>query len=102
MSSMPLPSDLAPDLTAIAWHHLAHTLRKTLPPPLTDTPEDLLRRDQAAIARIAALCPVTVAEADIAALYVATSEQWKHCLELAQAPAITPNGPANVAPRPMP
>ncbi len=42
------------------------------------------------MARIASLCPATPAEADIAALYAAASEQWKHCLHLASQPDITP------------
>ncbi len=45
---------------------------------------DLARRDHAVIARIAALHPANTAEADVAALYVAASEQWKDCLRLAQ------------------
>jgi hypothetical protein len=44
---------------------------------------------QAAIARIAALCPANAAEADIAAAYVAASEQWKECLRLAQQPEMS-------------
>ncbi len=72
------------------YWQLVHTLRLTLPRPLTDRPEDLLRRDHAAIARIAALVPANAAEADLAAQFVAASEQWKDCLRLAQAPETTP------------
>src|SRR5271169_2188302 len=71
-------------LPADTHYQLVHTLSLTLPPPLTDCPEDLARRDHSAIARIAALCPANAAEADIAALYVAASEQWKQCLHFAQ------------------
>jgi hypothetical protein len=89
---MPLdaPDHLAVKLPADAYWHLIRTLRLTLPPPLGDDPEDLLRRDHAAIARIAALVPANAAEADLAAQFVAASEQWKDCLRLAQAPDITP------------
>ena len=70
--------------------HLVRTLCLTLPPPLTDSPDDLARRDRAAIDRVAALAPANAAEADLAAQFVAASEQWKHCLRLAQLPATTP------------
>ena len=81
---------LAGQLLADAYHQLIHTLRLALPPPLTDAPEDLRRRDHAAIARIAALCPANAVEADLAAHSVAASEQWKDCLRLAQLPGTTP------------
>ena len=81
---------LAGQLLADAYHQLIHTLRLALPPPLTDAPEDLRRRDHAAIARIAALCPANAVEADLAAQSVAASEQWKDCLRLAQLPGTTP------------
>ena len=68
------------------YHHMIHTLRPTLPSPLTNSPEDHRRRDSATVARIAALVPANAAEADIAGLYVAASEQWKECLRLAQLP----------------
>jgi hypothetical protein len=77
-------------LPADAYWHLVRTLRLTLPPPLTDDPEDLPRRDRAAIARVAALAPGNAAEADLAAQFVAASEQWKDCLRLAQLPETTP------------
>jgi hypothetical protein len=81
--------DLASRLPADAYWHLVHTLRLTLPPPLADSPEERARRDHAAIARIAALCPADAAEADVAAQFVAASEQWKECLRLAQSPETT-------------
>jgi len=82
---MPLdaPDHLACQLPADAYYQLIHTLRLTLPPPLSDRADDLLRRDHAAIARIAALVPANAAEADVAAQFVAASEQWKDCLRLA-------------------
>jgi hypothetical protein len=84
----PDPADLIPQLPANAFYHLVRTLRLTLPP--TDRPEDLSVRDQSAIARIAALAPASAAEADLAALFVAASEQWKDCLRLAEDPSRLP------------
>ncbi len=86
MNPAPNPTNLADQLTADTYHDLVQTLCLALPPPLTDSPEDLARRDRSAIARIAALAPANVTEADLAALYVAASDQWKECLRLAQAP----------------
>ena len=54
------------------------------------TPSDLLQRNHAAIAGVAALCPANAAEANLAAEFVAASEQWKDCLRLAQLPETTP------------
>lgn len=40
-------------------HYLAvHALREALPPPITDLPEDRIRRDNAIIADVALLRPV--------------------------------------------
>ncbi len=85
---------LAFQLPADAYWQLIHTLRLILPPPpakagVTANPDDLARRDRAAIARIAALAPANAAEADVAAQFVAASEQWKDCLRLAQLPETT-------------
>src|SRR5260370_40306663 len=85
-----LDPGVAYQLPADAYYHLVRTLCLTLPPPLTDSPDDLARRNHAAVARIAALVPANAAEADLAALYVAASEQWKDCLRLAQLPETTP------------
>ena len=90
MSNNPAPNrpDLALKLPADAYYHLVRTLCLTLPPPPSDSPDALARRNHAAIARIAALVPANAA--DLAALFVAASEQWKDCLRLAQLPATTP------------
>src|SRR5487761_11174 len=82
---------LADRLPADAYWQLIRMLRLTLPPPPTDSPDDLARRDHAAIARIAALAPANAAEADVAAQFVAASEQWKDCLKLARERAREPN-----------
>ncbi len=85
-SAPPNPTNLADQLPAQVYYHLIHTLCNSLPSPLTDSPEDLARRNHAAIARIAALAPANAVEAEAAAQYVAASEQWKECLRLAQLP----------------
>jgi hypothetical protein len=85
-----LDPGVASRLSADAYYHLVRTLCPALPPPLTDSPDDLARRDHAAIARIAALAPATAAEADLAALFVAASEQCKDRLRVAQLAAIAP------------
>ncbi|MGH7153203.1 MAG: hypothetical protein ACREF3_04680, partial [Acetobacteraceae bacterium] len=82
----PNPTDLIAEFGHPAYYHLVHTLTRALPAPPTDDPEALLRRNQAAISRIAALCPANSTEAEIAGLYVAAAEQWKECLYLAQLP----------------
>ncbi len=55
-----------------------------LPPPITDTPEDLARRDNAAIAQVASLLPANADEATLAAQYVAAHAQAVDCLRLAR------------------
>jgi hypothetical protein len=86
-STQPIPLDY--QLPADAYWHLIRFLHLILPPPPTDSPEDLLRRDHAAMARIAAFAPGDSTEADVAAEYVAASEQWKDCLRLVREPGIT-------------
>jgi hypothetical protein len=81
---------VALQLPADAYYHLVRTLCLTLPPPPSDSPDALAQRNHAAITRIAALVPANAAEADVAALYVAASEQWKDCLRLVQLPETTP------------
>jgi len=58
-----------------AYYQLIHTLCSLLPPPLDDTPEAMLARNDAAIAKVAALLPVNADEADIAAHCVAARAQ---------------------------
>ena len=83
--------NLANQLPADAYYELVRTLRLTLPPLGEEAgTEDLVRRDRAAIARVAALAPASAAEAELAAQFVAASEQWKDCLRLAQDAATTP------------
>ncbi len=88
-TAAPNQTDFASQLPADAYYQLIRTLQQALPPPLSDSPDDLARRDHAAIARVAALHPANAAEADLAALFVAASEQCKDCLRLVQQPEIT-------------
>ena len=54
-----------------------------------DAPNDLVRRDHAAVACIAALAPANAAEADLAAQFFAASEQGREWLRRAQLPGTT-------------
>ena len=83
----PLPLDY--QFPEDAYWHVIRFLRLTLPPPPDPGAEALLRRDHAAIARIAGLAPVSTAEVDFAAQYVAASEQWKDCLRSVQEPGVS-------------
>jgi hypothetical protein len=65
------------------YYQLVHTLRAALP-PIADTPDDVARRDNAAIAQVASLRPANADEASIAAQYVAANAHAMDCLRLAQ------------------
>ena len=69
--------------TREAYHHLVYTLSTSLPPPRDASPEALHRRNESAIAQVAALCPANAAEAALAAQYVAANAQVMECLRLA-------------------
>jgi hypothetical protein len=75
--------DLTLQLPRDVYHQLIHTLRAALP-PVTDAPEDLARRDNAAIALVASLLPATADEANLAAQYAAASAQAIECLRQGQ------------------
>ncbi len=81
MSDLHQP-DPTQQLSHHAYYQLVHTICGLLPPPLADTPEALLTRNQAAIAKIAALAPVNADEADIAAHCVAARAQAEDVLRL--------------------
>jgi hypothetical protein len=87
-TTAPNPLSLAAQLPVGAYYYLVHTLRGTLPRLLKDTPENRARRDEDAMARVAALCPANIAEAEVAALHVANAEHAKACLLDAQRPDI--------------
>ncbi len=92
MDPNPEPPDHTLLLPRDTYHHLIHTLRAALPPPITDTPEDpgsspgqaLVRRDNAAMAQVSALLPATADEANLAVTYVAAGAQAMECLRLAR------------------
>lgn len=84
MDTPPQPPNPILLLSRDTCYQLVHTLRGMLPPPVTDTPEDLARRDNAAIAHVACLMPVNADEADLATQYVATNACAMDCLRLAQ------------------
>src|SRR5579883_1272710 len=70
-------------LTEDFCQHLWRTLQAALP-AAGDTAEDRLRRDRAAVARMACLAPINADEAAIAAQYIAADAQAMDCLRLAQ------------------
>ena len=72
--------------TREAYHHLVYTLSTSLPPPRDASPEALHRRNESAIAQVAALCPANAAEATLAAQYVAANAQAMECLRLTNHP----------------
>ena len=76
-------ADPSAQLPRAMFYQLVHTLRRTLAPPVTDSPEDLIRRDSAAIAQVAALLPANADEADLAAKYVAAGSRAMECFRLA-------------------
>ena len=80
----PEPPDLTIHLPRDVYYQVVHMLRAALPPPVTDTPEDLARRDNAAIAEVACLLPANAEEATTAAQYVAANVQAMDCLRLAR------------------
>jgi hypothetical protein len=70
------------DLSTPLYYQLVYTLTALLPPPLDDSPEALLARNHAAIAKVAALLPVNANEADLAAQCIAARAQAEEMLRL--------------------
>ena len=68
-------TDLAQLLPRAAFYEIAWMLRRSLPGPVSDDPVELERRDQAAMAAVASLLPVTVAEGRLAAQF-ALADAW--------------------------
>jgi hypothetical protein len=91
----PYPEPEQPDLTLqlprAVYYQVIHTLRGSLPPPVSDTPEDLAHRDNAAIARVACLLPANGDEANLAATYVGAQAYAMDCLRLARRYSGDPN-----------
>jgi len=65
-----------------AYYQLIHSLAGILPPPVADTPEALLARNQAAVDKVAAMLPTNAHEADLAAQVVAARAQAEDVLRL--------------------
>jgi hypothetical protein len=63
----PRHRDPALQLPHHADYQLVHTLWPSCPPPLAGTSDSLRTRNQAAIAKVAAVLPVNANEADLAA-----------------------------------
>lgn len=84
MDTTPQPPNPTLDLARDTYYQLVHTLRGSLPPPVTDTPEDLARRDNAAIAHVASLLPVNADEANLAVQHVAANASAMECLRLSR------------------
>jgi hypothetical protein len=80
----PEPLDLSLLLPRDAYYQLVHSLRALLPPPVTGTPEDEARRDNAAIAQVACLLPASPAEATLGAQFVAAHAHAADCLRFAR------------------
>lgn len=67
MHPAPQPDDLALQLPRDVYYQLIHTLHGALPPPASRTPEDEVRRDNAAMAQVACMLPANADEASLAA-----------------------------------
>ena len=76
------PPHPAVDLTTPLYYQLVYTLTDLLPPPLDGTPAGLRARNNAAIAKVAALLPVNANEADLAAQCIAARAQAEEILRL--------------------
>jgi hypothetical protein len=76
--------DLSTQLPRDMYYQLAHRLRAALPPPVTNSPDDFVRRDNAAIAEAASLLPANAEEASLAAQFVAASAQALDSLALVE------------------
>jgi hypothetical protein len=69
-----------------AYQSLVDTFSTTLPPLLDASPEALHRRNEAAIAQVAALSPANASEAMLAVQYVVAGAQAMECLRRANLP----------------
>ena len=78
--------DALPQLPPAIARHTIFLLLESLPPPLSDIPEERAARDEAAIASLAVLKPGDAFEARLAARAVAADARATECLRLASAP----------------
>jgi hypothetical protein len=80
------PTDALPQLPPAIARHTIFLLLESLPPPLSDLPEERAARDEAAIASLAVLKPADAFEARLAARAVAADARATECLRLASVP----------------
>jgi hypothetical protein len=76
--------DPALRLPGDTYYQLVHSLCPALPPPVPDTPEARVHRDNAAIAQVASVLPASADDANLAALYVAAGAEALECLRRAR------------------
>ena len=81
-------TDALPHLPADIVHHVLATFTSSLPPPLADTPQSRIARDEAAIAAVLSLQPTDAFQLSLATLIVATHGHGMHCLHLAARPGM--------------
>ena len=84
-------TDLLPQLPPSIARHTIFLLLESLPPPLSDIPEERAARDEAAIASLAVLKPADAFEARLAARAVAADARATECLRLASVPKMPPD-----------
>lgn len=86
MDTAPTPSDLPhPPPPGDDFHRLIfNMLRATLPPPLTDSPEEAASRDRTITDAIASLHPANADQLLLAAQYIAATIQALDCLRSAR------------------
>jgi hypothetical protein len=83
MDAAPHP-DLPYQLPRELYYTVVHALSEALPPPVSDSAEDRIRRDNAIIGDVASLRPASTAEAILAAQCIAANFQSLDCLRLAR------------------
>jgi hypothetical protein len=76
--------DLPYQLPRNLYYTVVHALSDALPPPVSDSAEDRIRRDNAIIGDVASLRPASTAEAILAAQCIAANFQSLDCLRLAR------------------
>jgi hypothetical protein len=84
-------TDSLPQLPPSIARHTIFLLLESLPPPISDIPEERAARDEAAIASLAVLQPADAFEARLAARAVAADARATECLRLASVPKMHPD-----------
>jgi glucosamine 6-phosphate synthetase-like amidotransferase/phosphosugar isomerase protein len=73
------PSQIDPALMA-KYDQVMQTVRATLPPPIGNMPEDLVRRDAQAMDLVVCLAPADETEAALVTQYVVTGAHARYCI----------------------